>query len=253
MWLADRRVGFRCNICEARCRVEPGAIGRETPSCARCGSTVRQRAVVHLLAGELFGRDLTLPRLPRRPDKVGIGLSDAEVYAVPLARRLGYTNTYFDREPRLDIAEVPPSRSGSCDFVLASDVFEHVAPPVSRAFAQARRLLKPGGVLIFTVPFTLEPETKEHFPELHEYRLLETPQGRVLENRTSDGRTQRFTDLCFHGGPGATLEMRVFCRAGLEQEFAHAGFSRFRLADEPCPAHGIAWADPCSVPIVAYA
>ena len=86
--------------------------------------------------------------------------------------------------------------------------------------------------MIFTVPFTLEAETIEHFPELHDYRLLETPEGRRLENRTTDGRRQVYHKLVFHGGPGSTLEMRVFSRASLEREFAQAGFSRMRIADE---------------------
>ena len=246
-------VAFRCNVCGTRCRVASTELSRETPSCRRCGSTVRVRSIAHLLATELFGRAIALPDLPERKDIVGIGLSDSESYARPFASKLAYTNTFYHAEPRLDIAEVAPGHAALYDFIIASDVFEHVAPPVSRAFVNARRLLKTGGVLIFTVPFTLEPETLEHFPELHEYRLLETHQGWLLENRTADGRAQVYTDLIFHGGPGSTLEMRVFSRAGLEREFSNAGFSRLRIADEAHPEHGIVWPEPWSVPMVAYA
>jgi SAM-dependent methyltransferase len=246
-------ISFHCNVCGADCRVAPEAISREIPSCHRCGSTVRLRAIVHLLTTELFGRSIALPDLPHRKDIIGIGLSDSEAYAQPLARKLGYTNTYFHAEPRLDIADVPTERTGLYDFITASDVFEHVAPPVSRAFANARRLLKPGGVLIFSVPFTLAPDTVEHFPDLHDYRLLETDHGWALENRTADGRNQVYSDLLFHGGPGSTLEMRLFSRSGLEREFAAAGFARMRVAAEPCPEHGIVWPEPWSIPMVAYA
>ena len=211
------------------------------------------RSMVHLLTSELFGRSIPLPELPRRPDLVGIGLSDSPAYAVPLARRVGYVNTFFHTEPRLDIGNVPENRAAEVDFIIASDVFEHVAPPVARAFANARRLLKPGGVLIFSVPFSLDADTVEHFPELHDYRLVETGGSWRLENRTSDGRDQVFTDLVFHGGPGTTLEMRLFSRAGLERAFAAAGFARMRIAAEPCAEHGIVWAEPWSVPMVAYA
>ena len=215
-----------------------------------------------------------LPDLAPRRDIVGIGLSDAECYAQPLARKLGYTNTYFHTEPHLDIANVPDDRVALYDFILASDVFEHVAPPISCAFANARRLLKPGGVLIFTVPFTLEHDTVEHFPDLNDYRLVKVG-GRIrLENQTVDGRMQMFDDLIFHGdsvsmswrrrlsrathahafwaGRGSALEMRLFSRAALLREVANAGFVRSRVADNDWIDYGIAWQEPCSVPIVAY-
>jgi SAM-dependent methyltransferase len=246
-------VAFRCNVCGADCRSAPEAISRETISCQRCGSTVRFRAIAHLLTTELFGRSIALPDLQRRKDISGIGLSDFGPYARQLEDKLDYTNTYYHAEPRLDITDVPAGRGALYDFIIASDVFEHVAPPVSRAFENARRLLRSGGVMIFTVPFSLEADTIEHFPDLHDYRLLDTPQGWRLENRTADGRLQVHDKLVFHGGAGSTLEMRLFSRSALEREFAQAGFSRMRVADEPCPEFGIAWPEPWSVPMVAYA
>jgi SAM-dependent methyltransferase len=251
--IVDPMVDFRCNICGAPNSTTPEALTREHPSCVQCASTVRERAMIHLLTSELLGNSVALPDLTTRADLTGIGLSDAEVYAMPLTQKLSYTNTYFHAEPLLDIANVSPDKISCYDFIIASDVFEHIAPPVGRAFSNARRLLKRGGVFIFSVPFSLEADTVEHFPELHEFQVVETPAGRRLENRTADGRAQTFADLVFHGGDGATLEMRLFSRAGLEREFAAAGFARVRFADEPCLAHGIVWPEPWSVPMVAYA
>lgn len=246
-------VSFRCNVCGAACRATPAALSREVPSCPKCGSTVRMRAIVHLLTSELFGRSIALPDLPLRRDLVGIGLSDSPRYAGPLAAKLGYINTFFHADPRLDIVNVPPDRVAEAAFIIASDVFEHVAPPVARAFTNARRLLQAGGVMIFSVPYSLAADTVEHFPELHDWRLVETAGRWQLANRTADGRHQLFTDLVFHGGPGTTLEMRLFSRAGLEREFAAAGFARMRVADDACPEYGIVWPGPWSVPMVAYA
>ena len=59
--------------------------------------------------------------------------------------------------------------------------------------------------------------------------------------------------IVFHGGPGSTLEMRVFSRAALEREFRDAGFARVRVANEPYLPFGIHWPEPWSVPMVAYA
>ncbi len=98
---------------------------------------------------ELFGTSLVLSDFPHRPDLAGIGLSDWEGYANPLAERLNYTNTFFHQAPLLDITSVGPDHSGRYDFIICSDVFEHVCQPVSKAFENAYRLLKPGGVMIF--------------------------------------------------------------------------------------------------------
>ena len=197
-------VSFRCNICGTDCCVPATAIARETPSCKQCGSTVRARTLMHLLTSEFFDRSMALSELPERRDIVGIGLSDAHCYAQTLAHKFGYTNTYFHTDPRLDIANVPDDRVELYDFIIASDVFEHIEPPVSRAFRNARRLLKPGGVLIFSVPFSLDADTVEHFPLLRDYRVIETPTGWQLENHLADGQVEIHRNLVFHGGPGTT-------------------------------------------------
>jgi len=243
---------FRCNLCGAASRTTLIALGDERESCDTCGSVVRFRAIGRLVTQELFGDDLVLTELPSARHIRGIGLSDACAYARPLARRLGYVNTFLHAEPRLDIANVDVDRFEPCDFIIASDVFEHVAPPVSRAFANVYRLLKPGGKFIFTVPFSLDDETVEHFPALYDWQLESTDGAWRLVNQTADGRQETHDHLVFHGGPGTTLEMRLFSRAGLEREFAQAGFSRVRIASEAYLPFGIHWEHPWSLPMVAY-
>ena len=246
-------IAFRCNLCGAQAHAAPAELARETPSCLRCRSTVRFRAVARLVVREIVGEDVALPDLKPRRDLRGVGLSDAACYALPLARAFDYRNTWYHAEPRLDITRIDPSLRGRHDFVTASDVFEHVAPPVSRAFDNALALLKPGGTFVMTVPFSLEADTVEHFPELHAWKLEDRAGAWRLVNRTADGRAQTFDRLVFHGGPGTTLEMRLFSKDALLREFARAGFVGVRVAGEPCEAFGIRWADPWSLPIVAKA
>ncbi len=243
---------FRCNLCGTPNAATLATLSRETRSCVACGSTVRFRAMAHLVTLEICGRPTLLPDAPAREDIAGIGLSDAAEYALTLAAKYAYENTWFHSAPRLDIAYLDRARFGRYDFVVASDVFEHVVPPVARAFANARRLLKADGKMIFSVPFSLEPDTREHYPELHEWSMTDRAGVWTLSNRTMDGRQQTFTDLVFHGGPGSTLEMRVFSRAALEREFLRAGFARVRIAAEPYLPFGIHWPEPWSVPMVAY-
>jgi SAM-dependent methyltransferase len=250
---AVARVHFRCNLCGARNDVPHAMLAREIASCPRCGSTVRFRAIARLVVREMLGIDAALPDLSRHRGIRGIGLSDDACYAHALGRAFDYTNTWYHAEPRLDITAVPPELRGRYDFVVASDVFEHVPPPVARAYARARALLRPGGALVLTVPFSLAPDTVEHFPELCDWRLEECHGAWRLHNVTADGRAQSFDGLVFHGGPGSTLEMRLFSRDALLAAFAAAGFAHVRIADEACERFGIEWREPWSVPMVAYA
>lgn len=63
---ADGGVSFRGNICGARNRAALSELNRETPSCTGCGSTVRMRAVIHLLSLHLFGVSLPIKEFPLR-------------------------------------------------------------------------------------------------------------------------------------------------------------------------------------------
>lgn len=245
------RSRFRCNICGRRGITPAGSLTREQPTCCRCGSSVRQRALVHVLSMELFGKSMAISDFPRRPDLAGIDMSGAINYTEGLARKLDFTNTYYHKPPRLDITAPDPLRFDRCDFIISSDVFEHVAPPVGRAFDNTLRLLKPGGVFVFTVPFTKTGDTVEHFPDLNDWRIQSRNGQRVLLNVTAGGHSQQFDDLVFHGGEGETLEMRVFSESGVLAELKRAGFEAIRIHGEPFPEFGIAWPQNWSLPISA--
>lgn len=62
-----------------------------------------------------------------------------------------------------DIHELPID-DGSFDFVLLTEVLEHVAEP-QRALTELRRVLAPGGTLLLTVPFVgeLHEEPHDHY------------------------------------------------------------------------------------------
>ena len=250
--LASGMLGFRCNICGGACLAPMAALSRETSSCAACGSTVRMRGMVHALSLALFNQSLAIPDFPERKDIVGKGMSDWDGYALPLAQKLSYTNTYYHKEPHLDIMEIGDTDQGSVDFLLSTDVFEHVAPPVLRGFANARAMLRgDAGALVFSVPYAHTTETVEHFPNLHAYAIEERDGQRVLVNRTQDGQIEEFTDLVFHGGEGDTLEMRVFSETGLLEDLAQAGFGDVRIVSAPCFEHGIYWPLTWGLPMIA--
>jgi SAM-dependent methyltransferase len=248
----DFIVPFRCNICGTANRVSHRQFAREVQSCTGCGSSVRMRAVVRCLSLLLFGRSVPLTEMPADRSIQGIGLSDWEGYSDGLARLFSYRNTFFHTEPRVDITDPPRELLGALDFLISTDVFEHVPPPVDRAFAGAFALLKPGGVLVLSVPFHKAAATVEHFPALNDFQLLRFGEDYYLMNQRRDGTYEMFDKLVFHGGPGETLEMRFFSEADLMAYLARAGFEKIVVHREDDPLSGVIHHhERCSVPITA--
>ena len=243
---------FQCNICSSHVRdCPPDRIDRETVSCPTCHSTVRVRSIVHLLSMALYSRTMALTEFPVDRAIVGLGLSEEHAYADMLAERFSYTNTFYHREPRFDICGPLGKRSASSDFLIATEVFEHIAPPLDVAFRNAFEVLKPGGTLIFTVPYSNEEQTVEHFPDLHEVQVVEFSDERILINRSTAGSYTLHRNLVFHGGLASTLELRLFCRRDIEERLAAAGFVNVEIFDQDVPQWGILHKHPWSLPFVA--
>jgi SAM-dependent methyltransferase len=203
------------------------------------------------LSVALFGVELPLMAFPYKPDVCGIGLSDWGGYAATLQLHLNYRNTFFHDEPFLDICSPPAELSEAHDFLLSSDVFEHVLPPLERALLGAHQLLKPGGVLVMTMPYRPGDHDVEHFPDLAEFEIIDFHGEPLLINRTSNGHWQVFDDIVFHGGPGATLEMRNISREGILNRLRHVGFSDVFEDSVERPDWGIIWLHTHSMPLVA--
>lgn len=244
----EKPVAFTCNVCGAHNRV--AAFATEPPSCA-CGSNVRVRALLHLLSRELFGRSLPATDFPKLKSIRGMGMTDKPAYAAILAEKFDYTNTFYDRAPRFDFTAAHPELYGTCDFILSADVLEHVAPPLARPLEEIRLLLKPHGFLAATVPCTPDDTMREHFPELHEYRVVRLGSTEVLVNRRRDGTLEARDDLVFHDGPGATLEMRQFSRPALRAGLQSAGFREIDYLVEDVPGWGILFDGDVSQPLIA--
>jgi len=241
-------VSFVCNICGRSNQVEHFVT--EPPTCA-CGSNVRLRALIHLLSEELFGESLPLAEFPKLKSIRGLGMSDQQGYATLLAEKFDYTNTYYDREPRMDFTAAHPELYGTYDFILSADVLEHIAPPVERALDEVCRLLKPRGFFGITVFCNPSDNLREHFPGLHTYRTVALGDSTVLINRRADGGLEIHDQLIFHGGSGATLEMREFGITSLKQKLLDAGFRDVHLLTEDVPSLGIHFDSDVSQPLIA--
>jgi SAM-dependent methyltransferase len=242
---------FRCNLCGSRTESNAPQDERESSTCGICGSSARFRAIALALSRTLFGFDLTLPEFPLLKSVRGLGISDSEMISSRLDRCFTYINTYYHREPVFDLMRPDEREFGRYDFVICADVLEHVPAPVETAFRTLSQLLKPGGFVILTVPYTLDPETVEHFPDPGESGLAEVGGKTVLISRAAGSGYRVYDQLTFHGGAGSTLERRIYSEQDLRAKFAAAGLSELRVETHGNREFGVAFAGPCSLPLVA--
>jgi SAM-dependent methyltransferase len=241
---------FVCNICGSPTQAPRDQLTREGESCSICHSTVRYRWLMHQLSVTLFGKSIPLPDFPIDRSIRGLGTSDWEGFAGTLAAKVDYVNRFYDAEPLIDLTDTPAELAGTHDFVICTEVLEHIQAPVQRAFDGIRSLLRTGGVALITVPYQITRRTIEHFENLHEWTFCRLHNDVVLVNRRIDGTYEVFDKLLFHGGRGSTLEMRVFGKQDLEEHLGRAGFE-FTFVKDPYPEFGIFWPDPWSLPIIA--
>lgn len=244
-------IHFTCNICGTSNIQRKELLARDNISCIHCTSGVRTRTIINVLSHHFFGKNKILTNFPIDKEKKGLGVSDWDGYAKILQEKFSYINTQFHTEPKLDILNIPENFLGQYDFVICSDVLEHVLQPISKAFDNLYNLLKPGGKLIMSVPYGLGSTTVEHFPNLFDFKVLTDVNGYYLENKTKEGQYERFDNLVFHGGPGSTLELRVFCEADILRLLKNSGFTEIKIHRESCLNHGIYWPSPFSLPISA--
>ncbi len=229
---------FTCNLCGQESSV-PGDFHREAGFCSHCGANVRFRALMLALSHYIHGKPVPLSAFAVNKNVKAMGLSDAPHYANRLAALFDYTNFFYHTEPFLDICNIESRMVGSFDLLVTSDVFEHVPPPRHIAFVNSWHLLKPGGLLLLTVPYTTLPKTVEHFPDLYQFGIVQDETGSLLVNQTKEQTIEVYDNLTWHGGEGSTLEMRVFSEADLLQIISGSGFKNIRIWHEDVPAFGI--------------
>jgi hypothetical protein len=167
----------RCSVCGAETRfvlnswVLPptaadewdGWVGefarRETLLCTSCSASLRVRRLADVLLEHYAERATSVAELVEEPGFRALDV--AEINAV------GEMHRFLARLPRLRHSEYGEGGEdvqalsypdGSFDLVLTSETLEHV-PDWRRALAETRRILRPGGRHVFTVPLV---PTREH-------------------------------------------------------------------------------------------
>lgn len=145
---------------------------RNHATCVRCGSSSRHRHLALCVIREFAGRGIR-------------GLSDFRMHGdirilnassgSPVAKALGETpnvicSEYFDgAKPGQAVGGVRNEdlqnltfADASLDLILTEDVFEHL-PDADRGFREVHRVLKPGGLHVFTIPYRFDRRTENLF------------------------------------------------------------------------------------------
>lgn len=175
-------------------------VARESTFCRRCGSSLRVRRITEVLLELYTDRATTLKELVR--ESTFHELKVAEINSIQLI------HSYLARLPQLSYSEYRPGlpagavvggvrnedltslsyADGSFDLVLTSDTLEHVPDPVA-SFRETRRVLRPGGRHVFTIP------------------LVPSQRTTVIRATLDDGRPIHHKRPLYHGRGSGPLSL----------------------------------------------
>lgn len=152
----------KCNVCGWQGSQFADDQWHPRTVCPACRCQVRHRLLVATLDGESTHQELREEELLK---------GKAVLHFAPERRFREHVRSVaakhvtadFDRgdcDLKLDISAMPQVADASFDTVIVCDVLEHV-PDDAGAFREIRRVLKPGGVAIMTVPQKDSPATTD--------------------------------------------------------------------------------------------
>jgi len=196
-------------------------VKRETMQCRDCGSTWRARAVGLAVLHGLGYESLKFKSVTPDWSRIGLGISDDISLSSKLSTKFFYTNSYFDTFPYLDIRKVPTRAKRQFEFVICSDVLEHIDVDLPKAFAGLRSLLNARGFLVASVPTKKDTPHKDFYPAMKHFSIERD------EVHWTDDRGKRHVDRDpeFHGGRGQNLAFRQFSDESFVHALASAGFA----------------------------
>jgi SAM-dependent methyltransferase len=223
-----------CPVCERRTifiRFNPWL--RDHYKCINCQSIPRQRALVNAL--NIFNPDW--PNLTVHESSPG-GVSSDHIRK----KCKNYSSSYYfpDTDPgsfkngaRCENLEKMTFKDATFDIFVTQDVLEHVNHP-SLAFREIARVLKPGGMHVFTVP--LYYELKQTRPRItildgQIHHLLEpVTHGNPIDSNGSLVTVDYGPDLTdlIYGSSGmtTTIYLQKDPHLGLDAEFLEVFISR---------------------------
>ena len=228
-------VGWKCPLCLADNLTHKSDLHREGGHCLTCGSSVRQREIRNLLSSHLSSH-----KYETKP--VVLGMSDPSPLCENFAKdqNILYLNTFLNESPTLDVLNLLENQIASADILISSDILEHVPFPPALAVSGMYELLKSNGHLILTVPWFKDISYTEHYPWLVNYSVHENVDGTFSTiGFDSTGNSFEIVNPTFHGGPGNTLEMRLFTLDEVLRLLDASGFHSIKVHDYDVIEFGI--------------
>jgi SAM-dependent methyltransferase len=186
---------------------------REGEKCRDCGRSARSRQIARTLVSLYGNGQRSLSELCRDPAFRSLAIAEINQCASlhewlvdhPGLRysEYGSTDPEVPSEDTMDLSYA----DGSFDLVLTSDTLEHV-PDLGRSLAEIRRVLRPGGRHVFTIPVIWDRQ--------------ETKRRAIVEY----GKIVHLLPPCYHGGSLNPEDCLAFYEYGSEvlDEVRAAGF-----------------------------
>ncbi|MGB8956292.1 MAG: class I SAM-dependent methyltransferase [Tumebacillaceae bacterium] len=191
--------------------IADGAVLYREATCSTCKTTLRTSDLVHVLMEATLGRDVSLLE----------GFTDLQSLNILEAQASGSIHHFLRHLPDYTCFEyfdgVAPGQykdgvmsndlqnlsfeSESFDVVITQEVLEHVADP-ERAFQEIARVLKPGGLHVFSVP-------------LHEGRPTLSRAGKL---KVFHGDPVRSGGAVVHTDWGDDMDEIIRAASGMETE-----------------------------------
>jgi SAM-dependent methyltransferase len=193
---------------------------REGQICISCGASVRVRQLARVLVQLLFEAKTG----PVSSVREGVARGVSQNLKLAEVNSCGALHKFLSGIPGLSYSEFLPEDTStahenllsltypdeSFDFLLHSDTVEHV-PDVDRAFAEIWRVLKPGGMCIFSIPWVRDGrETLIRARVRQTGELAATGCGKPLEE------VEHLLPPSYHGGSyQSTQQYLVFYEFGV--------------------------------------
>ena len=245
----------RCNICgnDASFYFKDPTLYRESLTCSECLATSRYRSIARGILKAVKLRTgieaQSLADLSREEPSVRLAVYDTQVpfryardaYPIPeFLSRCGWIDLSISRySPAVKLGKkLGPNLTnqnlekltfprGSFDIVITSDVLEHVRLDEA-AHREIRRVLKPGGAHVFTVPHIRSAETRVRIriadpddPSQDEYVMEKEYHG---DANAEDGRAISYRAY------GTDLDARL-AQLGFEVEYTRQDFPDLGILD----------------------